>query len=167
MSGRLKLKLFNQKEKVFYLFKDNRFEDGVVCHTFDFIPGSLVSDLFPCIRFALIWLAKTDSSIEFIKLDDEVYCFVRTRQKTYAAKFDNNLSSIIGSTALTTYKPTVDGDCPWLNFFAKNEGEIFFFKDNGIIMIDLWVKNKRGCFKYTTIDKFTELVEKFVDEVEA
>ncbi len=165
MNGRLKLKLFNQKDKTFYLFKDNEFEDGAVCHTFDFIPGSLVSDLFPCIRLALIWLAKTDSSIKFIKLDDGDYCFVKTRRKTYAAKFRNNLSSIIGSLVVCSPKATIDDDCTWLNFFADNEGEIFFFVDNGTIMVDLWVKNKRGCFRYTNVDKFIELLEKFVHEI--
>lgn len=165
MSGRLKLKLFSQTEKSFYLFKDERFENGITCHTFDFIPGSLVSDLFPCIRLALIWLAKTDSSIKFIKLDNEVYCFIRTRHKTYAAIFDKNFSSIISSLVYTSQKATVDDDCEWLNFFAENEGEIFFVIDSGIIMVDFWVKGKRGCFKYTTVDKFIELVEKFVHEV--
>ena len=165
MNGRLKLKLFSRTEEAFYLFKDNGFENNIVCHTFDFIPGSLVSDLFPCIRLALIWLAKTDSAIKFIKLDDKVYCFVKTRQKTYAAKFDNNLSSIIGSIIYTSHKPTIDEDCSWLNFFAENEGEIFFILDNGVIMVDLWVKGKRGCFKYTTVDKFIELVKKFVGEI--
>ncbi len=158
------MKLFSQTEKSFYLFKDDRFENGVVCHTFDFIPGSLVSDLFPCIRLALIWLAKTDSSIKFINLG-ETYCFVKTRHQTYAAKFENNLSSIIGSMTYETDKPTVDDDCKWLDFFAENEGEIFFFRDDGDIMADLWVKDKRGCFKYTTVDKFIELVERFVDEI--
>ena len=165
MSGRSKLKLFNQKEKAFYLFKDNDFEDGVVCHTFDFTPGSLVSNLFPCPRLALIWLARTDSSIKFIKLEENVYCFVKTRKKTYADKFDNNLSSIIGSMVCPTQIARVDDDCPWLNFFAENEGEIYFVVDNGTIMVDLWVKDKRGCFKYTTVDKFIELVEKFVNEI--
>ena len=91
------MKLFSQTEKSFYLFKDDRFESGVSCHVFDFTPGSIVSDLFPCIRLALIWLAKTDSSIRFIKLGEDAYCFVKTRKQTYAAKFENNLSSIIGS----------------------------------------------------------------------
>ena len=158
------MKLFSQTEKSFYLFKDDRFENGVTCHIFDFIPGSLVSDLFPCIRLALIWLAQTDSSIRFINLG-ESYCFVKTRQRTYAARFDNNLSSIIGSMAFASDKPTIDNNCKWLDFFAENEGEIFFFRDDGIIMVDLWVKGKRGCFKYTTVDKFIELVEKFVDEI--
>ncbi len=166
MGGRLKLKLFSRTEEAFYLFKDKNFEDGVICHTFDFIPGSIVSDLFPCIRLALIWLAKTDSAIKFIKLDDGVYCFVKTRQQTYAAKFDNNLSSIIGSMTFASDKQTIDEDCSWLNFFAENEGEIFFVSDNGVIMVDLWVKNKRGCFKYTNVDKFIELVEKFVGEIQ-
>ncbi len=165
MSGRLNLKLFNQKEKAFYLFKDNNFEDGVVCHTFDFIPGSLVSDLFISLRLALIWLARTDSSIKFINLD-RTYCFVKTRHQTYAAKFDNNLSSIIGSMVYPTDNPTIDDNCPWLNFFAENEGEIFFVRDNGVTMIDLWVKGKRGSFKYTTVAMFIDLVEKFVDEID-
>ncbi len=163
MSGRSKLKLFSQTEKAFYLFKDNNFEDGVVCHTFDFIPGSLVSDLFISIRLALIWLAKTNSSIKFIKLDDGTYCFVKSRRQTYAAKYDGNLSSIVGSMVCPTNKATESVDCPWLNFFAENEGEIFFFKDDGDTMIDLWVKEKRGSFKYTTVPVFIELVEKFVD----
>ncbi len=158
------MKLFSQTEKSFYLFKDDRFESGVVCHVFDFIPGSRVSDLFPCIRLALIWLAKTDSSIKFINLV-ETYCFVKTRQQTYAAKFENNLSSIIGSMTYETEKPTVDDESKWLDFFAENEGEIFFFRDDGDIMVDLWVKKKRGCFKYTTVDKFIELMEKFVHDI--
>ena len=158
------MKLFSEKENAFYLFKDERLEDGVPCHLFHFTPGALVSDLFPCIRLALTWLAKTDSSIKFLNLSGATFCFIRTRNQTYADEYKNNFSSIVGSTVSTTDKPTVDDQCRWMDRFAENEGEIYFVRDDGVIMVGLWLDDRKGSFKYTTVDKFVELVEKFTND---
>lgn len=156
------MKLFSQTERAFYLFKDDRYEDGVVCHTFDFTPGSLVSDLFTT-KEAVKYLAKADSSIKFIQLDYETYCFVRTRGKTYASQYCNNLASIVGSLVAPSNFPRFDA-LSWLTLFVEFEGEIFFVKDNGVMMIDLWLKGKRGCFRYTNVNQFIKNVEKFCEK---
>lgn len=152
------MKLFSQKEKAFYLFKDNSYENGVVCHTFDFIPGSLVSSLFT-LQQAIEYLAKADSSIKFVGLP-EPYCFVRTRNKTYCAKYDWNFSSIVGSIVEPTTFPIME-DSDFLAPFAENDGELYFFKDNDGVMVDLWLNDKRGSFRFTNYGQFRHNIDRF------
>jgi len=154
--------LFSQKEKAFYLFKDDQLEEGVVCHKFDFTPGSLKSDLFVTVE-AIAYLAKFDSQIKFLDLEGETYCFVKTRHKTYCCVYaGDNFASIVGSLV----EPNGYAKCcptPYLDFFAENEGEIFFISDDGDMMIEMWIGKKKGAFKYTTPEQFIQNVRKFRD----
>ncbi|MFW9874516.1 MAG: hypothetical protein ACFFG0_15525 [Candidatus Thorarchaeota archaeon] len=168
------MKLFSQTEKAFYVFKGEGYEHGTVNHIFDFTPGFLISNAFLTIDEAIAWLARATSSIKFIDLvstkvrENGTYCIVKSRNKTYAAKYNgNNFISIVGVLLeQSNGNCSIHPICKWLDFFAKNEGEIFFFIDEHGTMIDLWINklNKRGSFRFSTVAKFNELVEKFVEQ---
>ena len=163
------MKLFSQKEKAFYLFNESSLEEGVVCHTFDFRPGIRQSNLFTT-NEAIAYLAKSDSSIKFLDLQgvygpgSRTYCFVKTRNKTYCDSYDCNFASIVGSlvepNGYINYCNLVVFD-----YFADNEGEIFFISDNGTMMVEMWINDKKGAFKYTNPEQFIKNVEKFVEAI--
>jgi len=158
------VRLFSQKEKAFYLFKDDIIENGVVCHKFTFTPGSLVSNIFSTYE-AIDYLAKSDSSIKFLDLEGTTYCFVKTRNKTYAdVYYGYNFASIVGSMVDPGWVGTASMT-PWIDKFAENQGEIFFIFDSGIMMIEMWMNDKKGAFKFTTLIQFIENVEKFVEAI--
>ena len=159
------MKLFSQKEKAFYLFKDDELEDGVVCHKFDFTPGALRSGLFTSPE-AIAYLAKTDSQIKFLDLDNTVYCFIKTRHKTYCAQYDGaNFASIVGSLVESGFYEMC---CPtdYFDYLASLEGEIFFIADDGVMMIEMWIGKIKGAFRYTNPEQFIKNVEKFVERIE-
>jgi hypothetical protein len=163
------LKLFSQKEKAFYFFNESSLEEGAVCHTFDFRPGILQSNLFTTYE-AIAYLAKSDSSIKFLDLggikstEPRSYCFVKTRNKTYCDSYDCNFASIVGSlvepNGYIDYYNLVPFD-----YFADNEGEIFFISDNGTMMVEMWINKMKGAFKYTNSEQFIKNVEKFVEAI--
>lgn len=168
------MKLFSQKESAFYLFNSREYEHGTVNHTFSFTPGNFHSVAFYNVEEAIEWLAKDTSSIKFIDLIDckheqsGIYCIIKSRNQTYAEKYMGyNFASIAGVLCSQSSCNTIDIDQQnWLDYFAKNEGEIFFFKDKYGTMVDFWLNKKRGSFRYSTIEKFIELVEKFVNNCE-
>ncbi len=158
------MKLFSQKEKAFYLFKEDELEDGVVCHKFFFTPGALVSDLFITLE-AIAYLAKSDSQIKFLDLDNAIYCFIKTRHKTYCAEYDDgNFASIVGSLVEPS-QYQMCCPCLFFDYFAEKEGEIFFISDNGVMMVEMWINDKKGAFRYTNPEQFIKNVEKFVKGV--
>lgn len=159
------MKLFNQKEKEWYLFGDETIEDGMVCRCYKFLPGELVSNIFASIEETISWLMLANSSIKFIHLNNGSYCIVKSRNRTYIDKYKNNLTSIVGVLHTSGCTEKVHPPINWLNDFAENEGEIFFHRDEDGCMVEMFLKSKQGAFRYTTYEKFVELVNKFIGQV--